>query len=69
VAKLGDRVKVNIQSPAARTSVGGTLTIEEGGALSIEGKIVGEQDDQWIVELDMSIGGKKYIFVGKDAVR
>ncbi len=63
----GDRIEIVIRAPhqaKAATSVSGTL-INPGKEIRLKGKIVGDYNDQWLVELDADFNGKNKILVLK----
>ena len=59
--KVGDRVQVKIEGPAA---LPGTATLEEGH-ITVSGTVVEEKDNEWIVRLDVSFEGRNLVRVRK----
>lgn len=61
MAKVGDRVKVNINDVV----LSGTAI--KGNPLSVWGRIIEDLEHSWLVELELSVEGKNRLVVPKDA--
>lgn len=63
MAKIGDRVKVRISG----ATLEGTLHVQQGTAVSVNGEIVEDLGDNWLVQLAISVGDKNRMVVPKGA--
>jgi hypothetical protein len=62
MAKVGDRVKVNIRNAVL------TGTAQIGGTpITVSGTIIEGLGDSWLVKLEMSVEGKNRIVIPKEA--
>lgn len=68
--KVGDRVTVEIRgAPVGGTSVTTGFTIGPGAQIRVQGKIVEDHGDYWLVELTISVGGRNRLLVPKLALK
>lgn len=63
MAKVGDKVKVTIRN----TILGGSTAIGPDAPMSVNGTIVEDYGDSWLIELAISVNGKNRILVSKAA--
>jgi hypothetical protein len=62
MAKVGDRVKVNIRNAvlSSAAQIGGT-------PLTVSGKIIEDLGHSWLIRLEISVEGKDRIVIPKEA--
>ena len=71
MAQIGDFVTVKILGKSGTgtgiTSGATSITISPGSSMSFQGKIVADEGDHWVVELNAPFGGTSTIKVSKEA--
>ena len=71
MAKVGDKVTLKVKgAPGTGTSLGlnnGGIKVSPGNSLTLNGKIVEDQGENWVVELNVSFGSKNTVLVSKQA--
>ena len=61
MARVGDRVKVNIRGAI----LSGTVDVSRDTSLSVPGKIIQDLGHSWLVKLDISVDKKNQIVIPK----
>ena len=71
MAKVGDSINLQIHgAPDTGTGLvsgGTTVTISPGTSMVLQGTIVGDRGDHWVVELNVSFGETNIILVSKES--
>ena len=70
MAKIGDRVTIKMSGPAvlANTTSGYTTIPDHVSPITVGGKIIREDNDSWVIQLDISIAGNSQLKISKAIV-
>ncbi len=61
MARVGDRVKVNIRGAV----LSGTVHVSRDSSMSVSGKIIQDLGHSWLIRLDMAVDDKDQIVMPK----